>query len=346
MLIGYRALKTHQEGVNHPMHEYTNFYGFSENPFEIAPDPRFFLLSENNREALASLNYGIKERKGFILISGMRGIGKTSLIRYVLNNLDKKVKGVIIDQPGIGIEKLLIEVFTNLGLPPSCENKTSLIQQLNAYLIQQLRCDENLAIFIDEAQNLSKETMEELRLLSNLETSTSKLLQIILVGQPEIKAKLDSKELRQFKQRIVLRSRIGRLTEEESRWYIDYRLRLAGSSSSKVFTPEAVSLIYRYSKGIPLSINIQCNKAFGIGYRLSKKRIDSSIVRRVNKSLFKKICYAAPVLGCLVVLIILLGREYTKSLLEERVLKPSVHQSMVSGKMVNLTPQSRTDLPL
>ena len=120
-------------------------------------------------------------------------------------------------------------------------------------------------------------------------TSSSKLLQIILVGQPEIEAKLDSKELRQLKQRIVLRSTIGYLTEEESRRYIDYRLRLAGSSSSKVFTPEALSLICRYSRGIPLSINIQCNKAFGIGYRLSRKRIDPSIVKKVNRDCYEKI---------------------------------------------------------
>jgi len=345
MLLGNRTLRTHQERVYHAMDAYTTFYGFSENPFEIAPNPSFFLLSENNREASAAVKYGIKQRKGFILISGVNGIGKTSLIQHVLNNLDKKVKGVIIDRPGIEIERLLIEIFTKLGVPPSCENKTSLIQQLNAYLIRQLTCGENLAIFIDEAHHLSKETMEELRLLSNLETGTLKLIQIILVGQPEIEGKLDSKELRQLKQRIALRSRIGCLTEEESKWYIDYRLRLAGSSSSKVFTPEALSLICRYSKGIPLSINIQCNKAFGIGYRLSRKRIDSSIVRKANRSFLKKICYSAPLLGCLVVLIIVSGTAYIKSLPEKGTLTPSDQQSMVLGKIADLPAESKADLP-
>lgn len=340
MLSGHCTVETQQGEVNHAMDGYTNFYEFSENPFETTPNPRFFLLSENNREALASLTYGITERKGFIVISGVAGIGKTSLIQYLLNNLDKKVKGVIIDQTGIGIEKLLIEVFIRLGLSPRYENKASLVHQLNAYLIQQLSCDENLAIFIDEAQNLSKETMEELRLLSNLETSNSKLLQIILVGQPEIDDKLDSKELRQFKQRIVLRSTIGCLTEEESRRYIDYRLRLAGSSSSKVFTPEAVSLICRYSRGIPLSINIQCNKAFGIGYRLSRKRIDPSIVKKVNKSFSKKISYSALALVCLMVIIILLGREHIKSISEKRASQASVQRSMGVEKIPILPPES------
>jgi len=160
------------------------------------------------------------------------------------------------------------------------------------------------------------------------------------VGQPEIEAKLDSKELRQLKQRIVLRSTIGYLTEEESRRYIDYRLRLAGSSSSKVFTPEALSLICRYSRGIPLSINIQCNKAFGIGYRLSRKRIDPSIVKKVNKSSSKKISVSAIALVCLVVIIILLGREYIKSTSEKQALQASVQRSMVVGKIPILPPES------
>ena len=160
-------------------------------------------------------------------------------------------------------------------------SKASLIRQLQEYLIQRLARDENLAILIDEAQNLSKEVMEELRILSNLETPGSKLLQIVFVGQPELEAKLNSDDLRQLKQRIGIRRKIRPLTQEESRQYIDHRLRLVGSSSSEVFTPEAGSMICRYSKGIPRTINIVCDSALLIGYGISRKKIDANIIREV-----------------------------------------------------------------
>ena len=223
------------------MDEYLSFYGFSENPFKVTPDPRFFFLSESHREALASIIYGINGRKGFILISGEGGIGKTSLIQYLSSNLGEKVPAVIIDQPDLPIELLLTQVFLKLGLPPEGQIKSSLIHQLNRHLIQRLARDENLAILIDQAHKLSKEVIEELRLLSNLETSSSKLLQIVLVGRPEIEDKLNSKDLRQFKQRIVIRTKMNPLTEEESRQYIDHHLRLVGRESSEVYTPKAIS---------------------------------------------------------------------------------------------------------
>lgn len=274
------------------MDEYLSFYGFSENPFKVTPDPRFFFLSESHREALASIIYGINGRKGFILISGEGGIGKTSLIQYLSSSLGEKVPAVIIDQPDLPIEQLLTQIFLKLGLAPESQIKSSLIHQLNRYLIQRLARDENLAILIDEAHKLSKDAIEALRLLSNLETSSSKLLQIVLVGRPEIEAKLNSRDLRQFKQRIVIKNKMSPLTEEESKQYIDHHLKLVELRSSEIFTPKAISLICRYAKGIPGAINTTCDETFRIGQSLSQKMIDTAIVRKTHKSFFRKVLYS------------------------------------------------------
>ena len=265
------------------MHEYTFFYGFSEDPFKVIPDPRFFFLSENNREALACINYGINERKGFILISGEQGIGKTTLIQHLSSKLDGLAPAVIIAQPGITIERILEQILLKLNLTPDNQQKTSLIRRLNAHLVQEFSRGGNLAVFIDDAHKLSREVTEDLRLLSNLETTRSRLLQIVLVGRPEIDINLGSKDLKAFKQRIAIRGKIGRLTEDESKEYIEHHLKGVGSSSLEVFTPEAVSLICRRAKGIPRSINLLCDDAFSVGYQRSRNRIDSPIVREAFK---------------------------------------------------------------
>jgi hypothetical protein len=195
------------------------------------------------------------------------------------------VKAVFLYQTRISFEQLLKEILLELELPVAAGDKTSLIRQLNDYLIQMLARDENLAMIIDEAQNLSQEVMEELRLLSNLETSRSKLLQIVFVGQPELEAKLNSVDLRQLKQRIGIRRQIRPLTKEESGKYIEHRLSLVGSSTSKVFSTEAVSLICQYAQGIPRTINILCDNAFLIGYGLTKEKIDANIIHEVIKDM-------------------------------------------------------------
>lgn len=265
---------------------YNKFYGFSEAPFNISPDPNFLYLTPDHREALSSMIYGIVERKGFITITGEVGTGKTTLIYALLKKLPEEVKTVFIFHTHLTFGQLIKNILQELELPTAGEGEIDLLRKLNEYLIERFSRGENLAIIIDEAQNLSKEVMEGLRMLSNLETSKAKLLQIVLVGQPELEAKLDSPDLRQLKQRIEIKRRIRPLTPEECRRYVDYRLNLVGSSSAKVFTPEALPMICAYGKGIPRSINIICDNAFLIGYAVSRKVIDADdIVKEVIRDL-------------------------------------------------------------
>ncbi len=229
--------------------------------------------------------YGIKERRGFISITGEVGTGKTTLIYALLKHLDEKINTVFVFNTHIAFDQLLKNILFELEIPVAQEEKTALLRLLNDYLIQRFLRDENLAIIIDEAQNLSKEVMEELRMLSNLETSHSKLLQIVLVGQPELEVKLNSDNLRQLKQRIGIRRQIMPLSREECREYIDHRLKLVGSSSSKIFTTEAITLICDYAKGIPRTLNILCDNALLIGYGLSRKKIDANIIHEVIRDM-------------------------------------------------------------
>ncbi|MFH1757483.1 MAG: AAA family ATPase [Pseudomonadota bacterium] len=317
---------------------YNEFYSFSEQPFNVNPNPKFLFFTESHREALTSMIYGIKERKGFVSIAGETGTGKTTLIRQMLDELDPSVKVVFISQTKVSFEQLLRGVLLELGMSVGFQDKASLIRQFNHYLMERLGRDENLAIIIDEAQHLSMEAMEDFRLLSNLETATSKLVQIILVGQPELEEKLNSKELRQFKQRIAIRRRILPLREEDAKRYIEHRLKMVGSSTAQVFTADAVSMICHYGQGIPRTINILCDNAFLIGYDRGKKKINGLIIqeiirhmealperegsreetgykRRVRptslglKNLVSRFSYVAIALFCLII-VILLGREY------------------------------------
>jgi type II secretory pathway predicted ATPase ExeA len=257
------------------------FFGFSENPFNATPDPKYLFLTESHQEALASMTYGIQEKKGFVCISGEIGTGKTTLIRHLLNTLSPSIRTVFIYHTLVSFEELLKEIVLELELPLGDQSKTHLIRQLNDYLIQRLSRDETLVLFIDEAQHLSQEVLEGLRLLSNLETERSKLLQMVLVGQVELEEKLNAPELRQFKQRIGIWRHLKPLAEQESRKYIQHRLEVVGSRLEKVFTPGAVSLICQYAGGIPRTINILCDNAFLIGYALSKKKIDGKIIKEV-----------------------------------------------------------------
>ena len=207
---------------------YTNYYNLNEKPFNLTPDPKFLYLTNGHREALASMSYGVKERKGIISITGEVGTGKTTLIYTLLNSLDKNVNTVYIYHTNITFEQILKKILSELNIYSDQTDKTSLLQCFNNYLIEKLANDEIVAIIIDESQNLSDDVLEELRMLTNLETSKSKLLQLILVGQPELENKLNSDNLRQLKQRISIRSQIVPLTFHQSEEYIKHRLNLAG----------------------------------------------------------------------------------------------------------------------
>lgn len=264
---------------------YLEFFGFSEKPFNITPDPRFLFLTAGHQEALAALFYGIRERKGFIALTGEVGTGKTTVLYKLLYTLDPSVKSIYLFHSKLTFHELLRSVLFELQIDVNENDKLMLIRKLNDYLIASLYRNENVVLIIDEAQNLSAEVMEEIRMLSNLETPSSKLLQIIFVGQPELETRLNSASLRQLRQRISIKRRIPPLTQEESRAYIDHRLRLVGSNSSKVITSEAEFLIVSNGSGIPRIINVICDNAFLIAYGMSKKKIDTAIVREVLKDL-------------------------------------------------------------
>ncbi len=256
---------------------YTQFYGFAEKPFNVTPDPKFLYLTASHREALAAMLYGVTERRGYIAITGEVGTGKTTLIYTLLNRLSDKVRAVCVFHTVVTFEQLLRTILFELNLPCNGD-KDELLRTFKTYLREQLMHDKITALIIDEAQNISAEVLEEIRLLSNLETEKEKLLQIVFVGQPEFERKLDSEQLRQLKQRMVIRRTIPPLSREEIIEYIEHRLKLVGSCTADVFTAEALSMICTHSQSIPRTINTICDNAFLIGYGMGQKKIDRQII--------------------------------------------------------------------
>ncbi|HVO65815.1 MAG TPA: AAA family ATPase [Syntrophales bacterium] len=356
------------------MIDYKQFYGFSASPFNLSTDPKFFFPSESHREALAALLYGINERKGFILILGEKGVGKTAVIHKLITmyhlhqspyfgllgktdmvdrvskTLGYRVKTIFFPRGRITFEQMLKEILYKLDLPLRDEAKGSMMHELYYYLIQCLERNENVVIIIDDAHDISLDVIEELRLLSNLETSKSKLLQIVLVGQPELRTKLCSEVIRQIRQRIVINYEICPLTEEESMDYINHRLKIAGSKSSQVFTDEALSSICRYAKGIPRVINVLCSNALDAGYGLSEKRISSATVKQVQKERdasiqevdkiktpvlkrnpLRKISYAFLALAVFMA-VIFFGKNYPLNVFKTQDTKNFIEQPVIKNK--------------
>jgi general secretion pathway protein A len=239
---------------------YTEHFGFKENPFNVTPDPRFIYLSESHHEALNHIYYGIRERKGFIAITGEVGLGKTTLCRTLLGKLDSHTKTAFIFNPDLSASQLIGSILSDLGIKPQGRTKKDQIDSLNTFLIEQLANGNNVVVILDEAQGLGRRQLEQIRLLSNLETAEQKLLQIVLVGQPELAKKLDHLSLRQLKQRIVVRHSIEPLAEHEVRQYVNHRLSVVGGEPS-IFSDGAVGAIYQFSQGIPRLINIVCDRA-------------------------------------------------------------------------------------
>ena len=258
---------------------YTDYFGFSEKPFSVTPDPRFFYTNPSYQEAYASLLYGIHERRGFIVLTGEIGTGKTTLLRRLMENMEPNVRFVFFYNTTLTFEELLDFICDELGLPIKEAGRLQKIQMLNQFLMDQLTRGGTLVLLIDEAQNLGEEVLENLRLLSNLETASEKLLQIVMVGQPELETKLNQPELRQLKQRIAIQCRLERLDDEEVGPFITYRLNTVGYKRQQLFMLDAVQEIAYYSKGFPRLINILCDNALLIAYATSQKRITADIIR-------------------------------------------------------------------
>jgi len=246
---------------------YLDFYGFREPPFSITPDPRFLFFSERHREALQHLLYGIRERKGFVQITGEVGAGKTTLCRAALEQLGPGFKTALILNPVMSSSQLLRTVLTELGLtPPGRTDRVAYLELLNRFLLEQVPLGHDVVLLIDEAQDLSAELLEQVRLLSNLETDRQKLLQIVLIGQPELQRMLDDAKLRQLRQRITVRYHLTPLDRDETELYVYYRMQVAGASGGPTFSRFAFYRIWRYSRGIPRLINAVCDTTLLAGF--------------------------------------------------------------------------------
>jgi general secretion pathway protein A len=265
---------------------YESFYGLKENPFKVTPDPRFLYLGENHKEALAQLLYGVKESKGFIVITGEVGAGKTTLLYSLLERIGNNghMKTAFLFNPKLEVNDFILYILRDLGVKVRRSTKGDYLQALHGYLLDAYKQDKKVVLIVDEAQGLKPELLEEIRLLSNLETSKSKLLQIVLVGQPELNRTLLDPDFRQLKQRINLRYHLPPLSEKETKEYIEKRLRIAGSNGA-IFTPKAIREIYRRAKGIPRVINILCDNTLLTAYALDQKVVDVKPVREAAKDL-------------------------------------------------------------
>ncbi len=264
---------------------YTNFYNLKERPFEITPDPDFLFLSESHREALAHLVYSAIERKGFTVITGEVGTGKTTLVQAFLSQLNGKVKTAYIFNPKLTSIDFLRYICEDFGLKEEKHSKGQYIAQLHNFLLEHYSRDEQVILIIDEAQSLPPALLEEVRLLTNLETPKSKLLQVILVGQPELDAVLNSHQFRQLKQRVSLRYHLFPLDEEDTKKYLEKRLISAGAIDPHIFTAKAIEKIYRYSRGIPRLINIISDNALLAGYSENKKIIGPKMIKEAAQKL-------------------------------------------------------------
>ena len=268
---------------------YLAFLGLREKLFSITSDPSFLYLSRHHREALSHMLFGIRERKGFIEITGDIGTGKTTVCRALLKQLDGQTKTAFLLHSNLSELQLLQTIVQDFGLNPMRNSRLGLFNQLSEMLLEQASMGHNMALIIDEAQNLSLRMLEQIRMLSNFETEKEKLIQIILVGQPELREKLRLPALQQLQQRIGVRYHIPPLDQDEVRMYIDHRLQTAGSDGSLVWTEDAVAEVSRYSKGIPRLINQLCDRALLACYVYRVKLLDAAIIRRSYQELMGQV---------------------------------------------------------
>jgi general secretion pathway protein A len=264
---------------------YEEFYGLQAPPFSITPDPRYLFFSRRHREAFEHVLFGIRQRKGFIQLTGEVGTGKTTLCRAVLEELGDSCDTALILNPVMSGIQLLRSILRELGLSDRGNDRVRLTQRLNEHLLARAGAARDVVLLVDEAQDLSDDLLEEIRLLSNLETDDRKLLQIVLVGQPELRDRLDRPELRQLKQRILVRYHLGPLTRAETLAYLQHRLAVAGSNGRPTFSRGAVLLIHHHSRGVPRLINAICDTTLLAGYVEGVDRLLWRHVRRAVREL-------------------------------------------------------------
>jgi general secretion pathway protein A len=264
---------------------YTAFYGLQEKPFSLTPDPRYLFLSSSHREALAHLLYGIDQNEGFIAVTGEVGTGKTTLCRTLLERLGPDTNVAFIFNPTLTGEELLRAISVELGLLATGLTRAQLSDQLNEFLLDEKKAGRRVLLIIDEAQNLEPVTLEEIRLLSNLETSTSKLIHILLFGQPELDELIDSHELRQLRQRISVRWSLDTLTAPETAEYVCHRLRIAAGGDCDLFDERALREVHRRSRGVPRLVNLLCDRSLLAGYAANEKEISTALVGRAAREI-------------------------------------------------------------
>lgn len=263
---------------------YKRFYGLHTNPFNLNPDPRFLYESRIVEEALACLKYGIESRKGFVMLTGEVGTGKTTLLNKLLRFLRAKgISTAYVFNPRLTVMEFLQYTMADFGLAVDSNGKAVMLQRLNQFLLERYAAGRTAVLIVDEAQNLSADALEEIRMLTNLETSTEKLLQIVLCGQPELEEKMKDPALRQLRQRVAIRARTQPLSLEETGKYIQVRLTIAGCSSEPIFSPEAITAIYTYSRGIPRVINLLCEHCLITGFADQSRLIPASLVHPVAR---------------------------------------------------------------
>ncbi|MDZ7411936.1 MAG: AAA family ATPase [candidate division KSB1 bacterium] len=266
---------------------YTEHFGLKEIPFDVNPDPRFLFPSSDHQEALTRMMYGVKMRKGLIVVIGEAGTGKTTLLHTLLHHLGEQAVSAWVFNTTLEAEDLLRYVCRDYGVQVRCENRAEMLLDLYQFLIRNFECKRNALLIVDEAQNLSAKTLEEIRLLTNLETSNTKLVQILLVGQPPLEDTLRLPELRQFRQRVTVRCRLRPLSPNQVGDYIVHRLRVAGARApQRLFTPDAVAEVYRLSTGIPRLINCICDNALLHAFIMDRTYVDASLLRRLEREGF------------------------------------------------------------
>jgi len=263
---------------------YKEFYGLRANPFNVNPDPRYLFLTRHTEEALACLTYGIQSRKGFVLLTGEVGTGKTTLINKLLEWLRlQQVATAFIFNSRMNVPQFLDYMMADFGIPCDSKAKSQILLRLYNWLLDRYRAGETAVLIVDEAQSLSEEVLEEIRMLTNLETFTEKLLQIVLVGQPELEQKLRQPQLRQLRQRLTLRAKTHALTLDETRAYVQQRLRIAGSNGQQIFDPDALAAVHRYANGIPRVINLLCEHCLVSAFVDQQKVIGAPVVDAVAR---------------------------------------------------------------